>query len=67
MDLPAAVILSAAEIDTFSGRRNVGQRWCVYRRAIAVPATAKRFILSREQYRRHAAPYAIVDLLGGLP
>src|SRR3990172_1474967 len=47
---PSEVILSAVEIDTFSGRRNVGQRRCVYSRAIAVP---KRFILSREQYSKN--------------
>jgi hypothetical protein len=42
---------SAIETATFSGRRNVGLRLHGRRRAIAVPATAKRFISCRVPYR----------------
>jgi hypothetical protein len=43
-------ILHAAEFDTFSSRRNVGQRPFTHVPVIAVPATAKRFHSSRERY-----------------
>ena len=46
----AAIILSAVQTAAFSGRRNVGLRLHGCRRAIAVPATAKRLIPSRERY-----------------